>query len=191
MGKGRTAVGGFLFVRFDDLGDGKQLVAFLEVDEFHALGAASRFADPGDARADALALGREQHHLVGVANTQCASNADRTVLGQVNRDDARTAATDAAVILKGGALADAILARDEQAGLRIADLERLDVIALLLETHGRDAAGEAALGAQALLRAGGLGLALGGRGAGGLDGIRGLIGALEASAPPGLGEKRE
>jgi hypothetical protein len=159
---GWVAVGGFLLVGLDDFGDGEQLVALLQVDEADALGAAAGLADFLHASADALALGREEHDLVGVADAERASDGDRAVLGEVDRDDACAAAADAAVVLKGGALADAVLARDEKAGGRIADFKGLDVVAFFLEAHAGDAAGEAALGAQAFFRAGGF-LALGGR----------------------------
>src|SRR5438105_2121764 len=83
----RVGAGAFDLRRGHNLGDCEQLVALLEVDEADALGAATGFPDLGDAGADALALGCQQHHLVGVANAECAGDADRAILRQIDGDD--------------------------------------------------------------------------------------------------------
>ena len=100
-----------------------------ERQELHPLRAAPGLPDLAHAGADALALGRQQHDLAAVAHAQGAGDVDRAVLGQVDRDHAGAAAADQAVVLERGPLADPVLAGDQQAVERVADLDGLHVVA--------------------------------------------------------------
>src|SRR5690606_27555898 len=98
----RAGVGdGFLlFLGLDHFGDREELVAVGEGEELYALGAAVGFPDVLHAAAHALALGGQQHDLVGIANRERTGEPHGPIVGQVDRANAAAAAIDEAVILK-------------------------------------------------------------------------------------------
>ena len=147
-----------VFRGLDDAGDGEQLVALGEVDEFHPFCAAARLANLTHARAHALALGGEEHDLVVVADAERAGELDGAVLGQVDGPHSGAAAVDQAVVFEAGADAKAGLARNEELRLMVDDLDDVEVVARELEAHAGDAAGGAAGGAEQILT--GLGIVL-------------------------------
>ena len=141
--------GGFLLLgAFDDAGDAEEFVTGGEGEELHALTAAIDFADRVYRATHALALGGQEHDLIGVFDAEGTGELDGAILGQVDGPDAAAAAVDEAVIFEARADAEAGFAGDEEFGGVIDDFDRLEVVAVELESHAGDAAGIAAEGAE-------------------------------------------
>lgn len=88
----RVFLFGFFFVfGGDDGGDGLEVVVFVEVDEFDALGVAAGFADAFDGDADHLAFVGDEHDFVGFADAEGAGDA-AGFFGGFHGDDAFAAA---------------------------------------------------------------------------------------------------
>src|SRR5262249_29708121 len=131
-----------------DWGDGLKLLAIAQAHEFYAHGVASGFADFFDAGAHHLALGGDEHDLIGLAHGERADHVAGFVAG-LHRDDAFAAARLFAVVVEGSAFADTMLARDEEHGAHIDNGERDDVI-FFIRANSPDADGVAALVAELL-----------------------------------------
>src|SRR5215475_2229981 len=100
----------FVFFLLGDALDARELGAFVEVDEAHALGRAALLADLLDARADRDAPGGDEHDLVLVAHEHSAHELAVPV-GRLDPDHPLTAAPVARVLGDRGALAEAVLGR--------------------------------------------------------------------------------
>ena len=107
----------------------KELVARGEGEQFHALAAAVDLADGVDRAAHALALGREEHDLVGVLDAEGAGQLDGTILGEVDGPDAGAAAVDEAVVFEARADAQAGLAGNQEFRGVVHDLDDVKVVA--------------------------------------------------------------
>lgn len=80
--------------------------------ELHPHGVPAGLADLRDASADHLATGSDEHEFIGVGDGE-GSHDKACLVSGLHGDDAFTAAGLLAVLLEGGALADAILSGHE------------------------------------------------------------------------------
>src|SRR6266404_5959951 len=122
--------------------DRRDALAFLEVDQAHALRVAADHADLVDAQADHLPTARDQHDLIVIRHH---ANADHTprLVGGLHGDDALAAAPRETVLLHLGALAVAVLGHREEGGSRLHQIQG-DHLVSLVELHAPHAVGVAA-----------------------------------------------
>src|ERR1041384_4117739 len=83
--------GSLLLLFTNDASDGYEFVAFIQVDQLHALGIAAGDADIFAGSAHSLAVGSAEHHFVGIGDTQGADDGT-DFIGGLHRDDAFAAA---------------------------------------------------------------------------------------------------
>src|SRR5437660_7615321 len=102
----------------DDRRDGLQLVIWLQIDEFDALGIAAGLADVFHEGAHHLPTDGDEHDFVFVLYRQRANNGAGLLCG-LHRNDAFAATRLLAVFLKAGPLADPVFAGDKQRRFRI------------------------------------------------------------------------
>ena len=141
----------------NDPGDAEEFVAGGEGEELHALTTAIDFADRVHRATHALALGGQEHDLIGVFDAERTGEFDGAVFGEVDGPDATAAAIDETIVFETRADAEAGFAGDEEFGGVIDDFDDIEVVALELEPHAGDAAGGAAGGAEVVFA--GLGIA--------------------------------
>ena len=141
--------GGFLLLgAFDDAGDAEEFVTGGEGEELHALTAAIDFADRVYRATHALALGGQEHDLIGVFDAEGTGEFDGAVFGEVDGPDATAAAVDETIVFETRADAEPGFAGDEEFGGVVDDLDDVEVVALELEAHAGDATRGAAGGAE-------------------------------------------
>src|SRR5207249_2315788 len=117
-------------------------LAFLEVDQAHALRVAADHADLVDAQADHLPTARDQHDLIVIRHHANAHHTPRLV-GGLHGDDALAAAPRETVLLHLGALAVAVLGHREEGGAGLHQIQG-DHLVSLVELHAPHAVGVAA-----------------------------------------------
>src|SRR5438270_8556236 len=131
-------------VRLDDRRQARHtLIVALEAHHDHALRRAPRPLDVVDRHPDHRPAGRDQHHLVPVADDACSGELALR-LRQLNRLDTEAAAALAWVVGESRALAVAVLGHDENVALVDADNVGGDHLVALPEAHPLDPAGVAA-----------------------------------------------
>src|SRR5712692_8589527 len=114
----------FLLLLFGDPLDTRELGAFVEVEEPHALRRAPHLADLLDARAYEDAAGGDEHDLVLVADQHRADDL-AVALGGLDRDHPLRASPVAHVFGDRRALAEAVLGRGQhRLGLAVRDQHR-------------------------------------------------------------------
>src|SRR5213078_260278 len=116
-------------------------LAWLQVDQAHALRVAADHADLVHAQADHLPTARDQHDLVVVRHHANADHA-ADLVGGLHGDDALPAAPRETVLLHLGALAIAVLGHREQRGAGLHQVER-DHLVPRIELHAPHAVGVA------------------------------------------------
>src|SRR5260221_5010187 len=136
-------------VGVDHRGERRDPLVAAEPHHDHALCRAAEPLDVLDGHPDHGAAGRDEHHLVAVADD--AGAGERALgLGQLDRLHAHAAAALARIVADARPLAIAILRHDEQVGIVLRDVDR-DHLVVAAHAHALDAGRIAAHRAHLLL----------------------------------------
>src|SRR3712207_5537251 len=112
----------------DDWRNRLQLLGAAEIHQLYAHRVSAHGPDLAHARADHLTFVCDEHELVSIGDGERADDV-AGFLTSLHGDDAFAAARLAAVIIERSALADAVLARDQQHRILVHDRTRDHVIA--------------------------------------------------------------